>query len=311
MSSTAQLSPAEKLNFLLCNRIPRRFCSRFMGWFSKIQNPVIYRISMWVWRLFADDFRLHEARKQTFDSLHDCFTRELKPGSRPLDPDPAVLVSPCDAVVGESGEIDGLSVLQAKGFPYRIDELLGDKADAESLRNGIYVTLRLKSSMYHRFHAPCNAQLSQVRHISGDTWNVNPIALKMVERLFCRNERAVIKLQPDSESGQVTLVAVAAILVSSIKIHGVTERLNRKRHGPQMVQCFRHVVKGEEMGYFEHGSTIIVLAQGPYRLMPHVRTGSLIRMGQALIYSTASRPTTPLPGCWLNKPGEMHHAIIQ
>ena len=288
MQTTSQLTLAEQINFLVCNRIPRRICSQFMGWFSKIENPAVYRISMWLWRLFADDLRLHEARKASFTSLHDCFIRELKPGSRPLDPDPHVLVSPCDAVIGEMGEVDGLEVLQAKGFPYGIDELLGDATDAECFRDGVYVTLRLKSSMYHRFHAPCDAQLSQVRYLSGDTWNVNPIALKVVERLFCRNERAVIKLEPESRSGQITLVAVAAVLVASMNIHGVSERLNSRYRGSRLISCFRNLRKGDELGYFEHGSTIIVLARGGYRMLPEVQAGTVIRMGQALMYTSES-----------------------
>ena len=107
--------------------------------------------------------------------------------------DPAVLVSPCDAIVGASGTVDDGQVLQIKGFPYALADLLCDADAGGTFRDGCYVTLRLTSSMYHRFHAPYDCRVESVTHISGDTWNVNPIALRRVERLFCKNERAVIR----------------------------------------------------------------------------------------------------------------------
>src|SRR5437762_13622692 len=91
----------EDLNFLLTNRIPRRLTTRFVGWFGKIEHPLVRDLSIAVWKLFAD-VDLGEAARQDFRSLHDCFIRELAPGARPVDPDPAVLVSPCDAIVGAS-----------------------------------------------------------------------------------------------------------------------------------------------------------------------------------------------------------------
>src|SRR6202045_3107376 len=103
-SLIAVLTQQEDLNFLLTNRIPRAALTRFVGWFSKIENPVIRDFSIACWRLFSD-LDLREARKTSFKSLHDCFTRELKPGLRPPDPDAAIVVSPCDAIVGAFGAI--------------------------------------------------------------------------------------------------------------------------------------------------------------------------------------------------------------
>src|SRR5262245_4231546 len=94
-AALARIRAQEDLNFLLTNRIPRQALTRFMGWFSRIEQPAVSALSLWLWRLFAD-LRLHEARKTRFRSLHDCFVRELKEGARPVDPDPAVLTSPCD-----------------------------------------------------------------------------------------------------------------------------------------------------------------------------------------------------------------------
>src|SRR5688572_28651507 len=182
----------EDLNFLLTNRVPRIALTRFMGWFSKLKNPLVREASIGVWRLFTE-LDLSEARKTRFASMHDCFTRELKDGARTVDADPALLASPCDAIVGACGPVAGVEVFQAKGFPYSAVELFGDAQAVEPFRDGSFVTLRLTSSMYHRFHAPHDCTVERVRYLSGDTWNVNPIALKRVERLFCRNERPVLE----------------------------------------------------------------------------------------------------------------------
>ena len=124
-----RLLQQEDINFLLTNRVPRMALTRFMGWFSKIRQPLVRELSIAVWRLFAD-LDLSDARKPRFDSLHDCFTRELRPGARSVDADPSLLTSPCDAIVGACGQVDGTRVFQAKGFPYAIEDLFGDRRSA-------------------------------------------------------------------------------------------------------------------------------------------------------------------------------------
>jgi phosphatidylserine decarboxylase len=271
----------EDINFLLTNRIPRRLTTRWMGWFSKIENPLVVRASIAIWRLFAD-LDLSDARQQTFASLHACFTRALKPGARTVDADPQVLTSPCDAIVGACGTVEGTELLQAKGFPYSLRDLLADPALVEAYRGGTYATLRLTSSMYHRFHAPHDGTVERVTYISGDTWNVNPIALRRVERLFCKNERAVIRTRL-AHRHLVTLVPVAAILVASIRLHFLDVVMNMNYRGAAAIECDVTVRKGDELGWFEHGSTIIVFAPPGFQLCSEVREGTLIRMGRALM----------------------------
>ena len=278
-----RLSRWELLNFLVTNRLPRRWATLFMGRFSRIENPLVRDLSLWIWKLFADDLRLAEARRTSFKSLHDCFIRELREGVRPVDPDPRVLVSPCDAEVGALGSIAGTEVFQAKGFPYTLPDLVADSALAEKYRDGSFVTLRLKSNMYHRFHAPAECIVREVRYISGDTWNVNPIALKRVERLFCKNERAVLELDLASTDRVVALVPVAAILVASIKLHFLSEVLDLEYAGPNRIPCHAGFTKGAEMGFFQHGSTIIVLATHGFAICDQVQTGVTIRMGEPLL----------------------------
>ena len=181
----------EELNFLLTNRLPRNTLTRFMGWFSKIEQPLVRDASIAVWRFFSG-LDVSEARKTQFTSLHDCFIRELKADARPVNADPAALASPCDGIIGAHGPIEGKRIFQAKGFPYALEDLLGDETKGHAWRDGYFVTLRLTSSMYHRFHAPHDLHVEQLTYFSGDTWNVNPIALKRVEKLFCKNERAFI-----------------------------------------------------------------------------------------------------------------------
>src|SRR5277367_1888257 len=121
----AGLTQQEDLNFLLTNRIPRAAVTRFIGWFSQIEQPLVRDLSIACWRLFSD-LDLSEARKSSFKSLHDCFTRELRPGARPPNPDPAILVSPCDAIVGAFGTIREGELFQVKGAGYSLLDLLGD-----------------------------------------------------------------------------------------------------------------------------------------------------------------------------------------
>jgi phosphatidylserine decarboxylase len=277
----ASFTQQEDLNFLLTNRIPRAGLTRFMGWFSKIENPLVRDGSIALWKLFSD-LDLSEARKTHFTSLHDCFTRELKSGLRPFDPDPAIVASPSDGIVGAHGKIADTELFQVKGAPYSLLDLLGDPALVEQHRNGSFVTLRLTSSMYHRFHAPHDAHIERVTLIHGDTWNVNPIALKRIERLFCKNERAVIRTHLATGEA-LTLVPVAAILVASIRLHFLDMVLNAQTRGPVNFACDVNVQKGEELGWFEHGSTIIILAPGDFAFCEGIAEGTRIRAGQALL----------------------------
>src|SRR5919201_1236054 len=231
----ASFTQQEDLNFLLTNRIPRAALTRFMGWFSKIENPMVRDVSIALWKLFSD-LDLSEAKKTHFKSLHDCFTRELKPGLRPFDPDPSVVASPSDGIVGAFGRIADTELFQVKGAPYSLLDLVGDSALVEKHRNGSFVTLRLTSSMYHRFHAPYDAHIERVTLIHGDVWNVNPIALKRVERLFCKNERAVIRTHL-ATGEPLTIVPVAAILVASVRLHALDRVLNAQTERPLVFPC--------------------------------------------------------------------------
>ena len=278
----------EDINFLLTNRVPRIALTRLMGRFSRIRSRRLTRLSIAVWRLFTE-LDLSDAKRQCFDSLHQCFTRELVPGARPVDARPEILVSPCDAIVGACGSVERGQVFQAKGMPYTTAELFGPTQDASAFEGGRYVTLRLTSAMYHRFHAPADLVVEHVTYLSGDTWNVNPIALARVERLFCRNERAVIRARLAASDQPIVLVPVAAILVASIRLHWLDVLLHLGRRGPNEMPCAAALSKGQEMGWFEHGSTLLVFVLPGFELAPGIAPGARLRAGQALMHLPTTR----------------------
>jgi phosphatidylserine decarboxylase len=277
----------ERVNFLLTNRVPRRWVTRMVGRISKSERPWVARSSIALWRLFSD-IDLSDARTTRFKSMHDCFIRQLKEGARDIDDDPAVMTSPCDGIVGAYGRISEGTLLQAKGLTYTLEDLLGDCAAAQSYRNGTYVTLRLRSNMYHRFHAPHDCQVEQVCYYSGDVWNVNPAAVKRVKRLYCKNERAVLYTRLAGSAQRVALVPVGAILVASIRFHFIDVPAHVRKHGRYRMPCQASFGKGQEMGWFEHGSTMLVIAPAEFELSQQVTEGAMIRMGSALMRLASS-----------------------
>jgi len=281
-TAITRITQHERVNFVLTNRLPRRWLTLFMGWVSRLEYPWLCRILLRTWGLFTV-LDLSEARKTSFKSLQEFFTRELKQGARRVDPDPDIVVSPCDGIVGEMGKVQEGSVLQAKGFPYTLMDLLEDEELVSNYLNGSFVTLRLASNMYHRFHAPHDCHVERITYVSGDTWNVNPIALRRIANLYCKNERAIIRCRLRDSQHLITLVPVAAILVASIRLHCADVLLHLRYRGPNNIPCDANLSKGEEMGWFEHGSTMIAFAPPGVVLAAGLGHGSVIRMGRPLL----------------------------
>lgn len=279
-----RLLQAEPLNFALTNRLPRRLASRFMGWFSKIEHPLVSRPAIRAWRFFAD-VDLSDASNDNFPSLHAAFVRALRPGARAVDPAPDVLVSPCDAIVGACGPLKGETAFQIKGAPYTLTDLLGAEAADPAIHHGQFVTLRLTAGMYHRFHAPDDLTLEHVTYFSGDKWNVNPPALKRVSRLFCRNERAVLRTRL-ADGTPLLIVPVAAILVAGIRLHALDVPA-LLASGRRSADCAVSAARGEELGWFEHGSTILLFTPPGFALADGIATGRTLRMGERLLVRAA------------------------
>jgi phosphatidylserine decarboxylase len=278
-----RLLEREDVNFLITNRLPRRLLSRLAGRLARIEQPLVRDISIGLWRFFCD-LDLSEASTTQFRSLRDCFTRQLKPHARPIEADPHILVSPCDALVGAFGPVADSELYQIKGARYALDALFCNDADlVEAHRNGRYATLRLTSSMYHRFHSPHDCRIERLSYVAGDAWNVNPPALKRVDRLYCKNERAVLCTRLAATGHRITLVAVGAILVCGIRLNFLDLERCLRQAGRRFIACDAAFRKGEELGWFEHGSTIIVFAPDGFSFCDNVRVGAMIRMGQPLM----------------------------
>lgn len=274
----AKLTDIESVNFALTNWLPRRSATRAMGWLSKVEQPLVARASIALWRTFCD-VDLSDAAEARWPSLHAAFIRRLRPGARQFRAQAQQLAAPSDGIIVASGRIDSDSIVQAKGRRYSIAELTGGEGDA--YLGGRFVTLRLTAGMYHRFHAPQDAVVERVRYFPGDCFNVNPPALKRVDRLYCRNERATVRLRL-GDGTPVLLVPVAAILVAAIRLTFLdTVRLLRERPDP-VATLATPVAQGEEMGWFEHGSTIVMLVPAPFEIADGVATGDRVRAGDVL-----------------------------
>lgn len=271
----------EDINFVITNRIPRRWLTRFMAWFSRIELAPIPQLSIAAWKIFSQ-LELEDAAPQHYRSMHDLFIRKLKPGTRPIDPDEQLFVSPCDGILGAHGRIEQGRALQIKGQSYSIAQLLGDEQASQAHIAASYLTIRIPSTMYHRFHAPCDAKISRVDYIPGDAYNVNPPALKRVESLYCKNERAVVHMHSRVDGVDFTMVPVGAILVASVRLHCLDRSFRVGRPGPETFVCSSDYGKGEELGWFQHGSTIVLLLPPSVELLPQLRVGQVLRVGRAI-----------------------------
>lgn len=280
--SVHEFSLAESLNFVLTNRVPRKMLTRLTRRISRIEQPQFTRFAMWVWQRVGGDLQLHEAAQKQFRSIHDCFTRELKPDQRPIDNHKDHIISPSDGIVVSYGDIDGDVILQAKGYPYTLAELIPDEVIRNRYINGKFITLRLTSTMYHRFHAPTDCVLKRVIFIPGDMWNVNAAAIKRVDKLYCKNERAVLDLDLSDPERHLAVIPIAAIAVASLKLHSIKDDLDMHYSGPTDIAPHDNYKRGEEMGYFQHGSTIIVLASDNHDFHPDISINKLMRMGQPI-----------------------------
>ena len=224
-----------------------------------------------------------------YASFNDFFTRELRPGLRPIDPDPRALVSPVDGRVYASGSVDQGTVLQAKGVPYRVSELLGSTEDAAPFEGGTFLTCYLAPKDYHRIHWPFDADVARARHLPGDLWPVNDGAVAGVPGLFARNERVAV-LCTALGGGAVALVPVGALNVGSIRLAFARLRTNRGGVAmPRPVRLEGPVVarRGDEAARFAFGSAVVILVSKAAGRLDPIAPGSIVRVGRRI--GTAAR----------------------
>ncbi len=265
--------------------LPTRWLSALMHRFAAIQQPWIKQATIdFVRRTYAIDMsEAQEEDPQAYASFNDFFTRSLKPGSRPLAEPPALL-SPVDGTISQWGRIHGDTVFQAKGRSFSAGALLGDNAAAQAYQDGEFATIYLAPYNYHRIHMPMAARLVSGRYIPGRLFSVQPSTVQAIDGLFARNER--LALHFESASGPFAMVLVGALFVGSIetviegKISPPHWRAPRDYdYRNQNVQLDR----GEELGRFNMGSTVILLQPpGMARWREDVGPGDAVRMGQSL-----------------------------
>jgi phosphatidylserine decarboxylase len=205
---------AETLRFL-----PRKQISRVIGRVASRtgQDALVARaIDMYV-RAYAVDLSECEIPSGGFRTFNEFFTRPLKGGARPLDPDAGAILSPADGKVEDAGSIDERAALRIKGRRYELGELLGDPGEADRLAGGTFVVVYLSPRDYHRVHAPVSGEVRVGRHIGGTLYPVNRIGVEHVPGLFAKNERVVIA-QRSERFGEVVTVMVAALVVGGIVV---------------------------------------------------------------------------------------------
>jgi phosphatidylserine decarboxylase len=211
-----------------------------------------------------------------WDSFDAFFTRRLRPGARPVDADPARIVSPADGRVESMGRIDDDRTFLVKGRPYRVDELVGDVTEARRYVGGAGCVVYLSPRDYHRVHAPVAGVVRRVCSMPGDYFPVNSIGVEHVPRLFVRNRRVAIGIDT-ADLGRVTMVMVSAMIVGRITLTGIDAW--DVPLGERVVE--RPVARGDEIGMFHLGSTVVLLVERP-AAGPWIAGEGPIRMGEAL-----------------------------
>ncbi|MGI4778751.1 MAG: archaetidylserine decarboxylase [Janthinobacterium lividum] len=245
--------------------LPKQALTSFAGWVAGKERG---SVTTWIIRRFVAKYGVDmgealESDISRYASFNDFFTRALKPGARPIAP--SALISPVDGAISQFGRIDGDQIFQAKGHSYGTTALVGGDATlAARFAHGSFATIYLSPRDYHRIHMPCDGVLTRMLYVPGDLFSVNPTTARGVPGLFARNERVVCVF--DTARGPFVLVLVGATIVGSMATvwHGV---INPPRGGE--VREWRYdgreiaLKKGDEMGRFLLGSTVVMLFPAP------------------------------------------------
>ncbi len=259
--------------------LPKRLVSRLAGTLAKVRwSPLKNFLVKSFIRSYQVDMSVSgRETPEEFETFADFFSRELKPGLRPIPSDSTTITSPVDGVVSRSGTIHRGNLLQAKGHNYLLTELIGH--DCDDLDGGSFMTLYLHPSMYHRVHAPINAILTKTIEVPGKLFSVNKQSVRDIPNLFCRNERLVCSLQTDL--GTVRLVLIGALIVSSIATSWAGPQSPYRRRverSPHEVQFNR----ADEMARFTLGSTVIVLVPPSVGILDDLECDTSIAMGERI-----------------------------
>jgi phosphatidylserine decarboxylase len=280
------MAAIEKLFAGLQYLLPHRLLSRLVHAFMRVRLAPLKNLQIAIVGSLAgvdwSEARLQDAAD--FATFNDFFTRELADGLRPLDPDPEALLSPSDGRISQCGRITSDRIIQAKGHHYGIRALLANDPACAEFNNGFFHTIYLSPRDYHRVHMPVGGKLLRTIHVPGRLFSVSPATVRQVPNLFARNERVVSIFE--TSHGPMALVLVGAMLVSSIETVWagvITPPYGRKvTHGDW---SRRDIVlqRGQEMGRFNMGSTVIVLLPpGAVSALEDFGPDDAVLMGQKL-----------------------------
>ena len=277
------MTPGQRAFVWLQHLLPQKLLTAFAGAFARRQVPLLSGLAI---RLFIRLFRVDMTQSACSDpgayrSFNAFFTRALIDDARPLAAAPALLC-PCDGVVSECGPLDGTRLLQVKGVSYRAADLLADPALAENFRDGSFATIYLTPADYHRVHMPTDGYLERMLYVPGSLYSVNPATVAGRPGLFARNERVVSSFR--GEDGHFAMVLVGAMIVGGIRTRWAGRVTPRTAEPWQMAADARVLLeRGDEMGLFELGSTVVLLFPGgTVALDPDLAPGRRVRMGEAI-----------------------------
>ena len=265
--------------------LPRKRISRLIGSIADLDGPqavVDKAVDAFV-RTYGIDLSEAVVPQGGFRSFNDFFTRRLVAGARPVAPDARILVSPADGKVEDLGPIDRASTLLVKGKLYEVGDLLGSDEEAARFEGGSYFIVYLSPRDYHRVHAPVTGPVETLRYVPGTLFPVNRIGTEHIPRLFARNERMAIR-QRSQVHGEVVSVMVGAIGVGRIGLAFDDAQTNRgERPGLRTYGDEPPVLeRGEELGVFHLGSTVIVFATSDAALEFLVEPGVSVRVGEGI-----------------------------
>lgn len=274
---------ANILNKLLWKIAPKKALSRWMGKFAR--RPVSKKLIPLYIRYFQIDLSLAKKSVGEFEHLLDFFIREYTPEARPIDQRKEVAVSPVDGRVSQSGTITEGMLLQAKGKQYSLQELLGEQEQhIKKYMGGEFITVYLSPRDYHRIHMPVKGEIGDITYVPGELYPVNQWGVQHVPRLFARNERLITYIE--STFGQVCLIKVGATNVGSIKVVYDPEMITNNGRHELLHKSYpqKHLLdKGDELGRFEFGSTIILLFEpGKIDWLIKAEPEEVVQMGQPL-----------------------------
>jgi phosphatidylserine decarboxylase len=227
------------------------------------------------------DVRLDDcAQRDGWSSFDAFFTRRLRAGARPVDPDPGTITSPADGSLVSMGAVDGEGRFVVKGRPYSVAELVGDAQEARRFEGGVGCVVYLSPRDYHRVHAPVGGVIRRIRSMPGDYYPVNAIGLRHVANLFCRNRRVAIEIDAEGGIGKVTVVMVVAMIVGRITTVGFADP--DVPLGDHVLEPPVRIARGDEIGVFHLGSTVVAFVEKRAAGRWLLEEGP-VRYGQALV----------------------------